>query len=1349
MDVAELLIKAESSGVDRADKSLENLSRTARKTETATDRMNRENERANREYKEMQRSVDQATGAMRSLIGILGFTLGVREVIQYSDSWRSVNNQLRMVTDSERDLISVRDRLLQSSLATNSELSDTVNLYSEMYRATRELETSSNDVAVAVDTVNNLFLAGGKNAAETAGAVRQLTQGLASGTLRGDEFNSVAEGAPRILDALAESLGMARGSLRDFAAEGGITSEILIDALLDYSDEAQQMADQTDRTFGQHMVNARTNVTAFIGEMTAADTAVAELGQGIEFLSENLEELTPIVGAAAVALGGAGAYSLATALGSVLMVAGGLPALLTATGAATAYLFKQFDRTDAFMNDLDRFASSLVDVMDAHEELARSGATLEDQMTSLVDVVAINRTEIDNARIIYGEHSEQVSILRELLDDNVDSLNAVTDAVLNGKSPQDDQLKAFLDQAAAIDTLLEKYNGLRKSTSQVSNLVETETLNVVALRDGWLATRDAILHIPQTHSEMVDRYETGTFRMMGVDDDLTETIKKNTRERVEADREAARVRMDNWQRTHEYLTDSFLDIAKSGGSAWERIGDAATATIERILAEWAAVESLEFFGFTAPEGAMARTSGSTSVLTSLLGSTGIGKAVMAGYQAGGLSGALVGTGSAGTGLVGGLAAMGPLGWAGLGLGALGIGSLFKDGDDYKRSYAGFLTAPTASAEGMTFDVDPFASGFQTQGVAYRASIEDAKRYIDMFREIDRLIVEPVRALGGNVDLSAATLSGVGSDGVFGSLGTFLGRGGKTTETDIIAMLNMFSGELVNHVSGLNDELMAAISSSSSAEERIALLNQALEESGTAGEQAAKAAKDAAAAMDKIRQEEERLLSDRLNIIGTLTDELENAIALQGSVRMSIYEAMGASPLHEIGVTVSGQIAQIEEQRRLIISAHEEEMRAEQRLHEQRLRSAQSLADAATDIRLGDMSNLNSPLKLDFAQENFRALAEAAAAGDMQAASSVREAANQYILAADDMYASSQGRKDVVSEVLGVLDSLSNDFYQSEFDSAAANQSLINELSALDAQLEEISAGINGQIISELQNINVTLSELSPRLQETLTGAIGEWVETTNPGGEDIIAALGGIKGSVDVLPPGIGSYMSQAMGSWISSMLNNGAYTQVVADSISRGGLDNSAADQWLEQHDLGTVDEYRSAYNPDLQSQDILNHINAVNDQATSEAEAVQRIYQDAVDNGVGSAQIARAMGVSQTDILDLVTSMGLPAFADGGMHSGGWRLVGERGPELEYTGPSRIFSNAESLQMVARPAANDGALLNEMQAVREELTLLRRTSADIGAELSSQLGKITRIEDEMKNELGRFGRKRTYGNI
>jgi len=253
--------------------------------------------------------LDGSMSALTKTIGVLGAAFAAlgsaqlaRELITQSDAWRNINSQLRQVSQSEADLISQRTMLLKLSKDTRSDLKSTVDLYTTLIRATSDLGISQAQVADITGTINNLFLANGKSATEAAGAIRQLAQGLSAGALRGDEFNSVAEGAPRIMDALAEKLRMTRGELREFAATGGITAEILVNALQEYQQTAQTMADQTEKTFGQSIQNANTNITEFVGGMESITAASAALGDGIEFASENIDAIIKSAGAAALVL---------------------------------------------------------------------------------------------------------------------------------------------------------------------------------------------------------------------------------------------------------------------------------------------------------------------------------------------------------------------------------------------------------------------------------------------------------------------------------------------------------------------------------------------------------------------------------------------------------------------------------------------------------------------------------------------------------------------------------------------------------------------------------------------------------------------------------------------------------------------------------------------------------------------------------------------------------------------------------------------------------------------------------------------------------------------------------------
>lgn len=308
MDIATIGIAVDTRQIKGADRELDNLGRTGQKVENS---LNKSTKSITDEFGGMKRAIDAAKA---TLVGI-GLIQVSRQAIQYADASKQVNNQLRQVSDSEGELLRVRQQLLGISNDTNAELGATVSLYSEMTRATLDLGVSQQEVANVTETINNLFKAGGKGANETAGAIRQLSQGLASGALRGDEFNSVAENAPRILDAIALSTGKARGELREFAADGGITSELLITALKEYQVEAQRLADLTEETFGQKMVVARNNAIEQAGAMGSLNVAINTLGDGVVLLSENLDTLVDVVTIGGVIIGArfAGSVGLATA----------------------------------------------------------------------------------------------------------------------------------------------------------------------------------------------------------------------------------------------------------------------------------------------------------------------------------------------------------------------------------------------------------------------------------------------------------------------------------------------------------------------------------------------------------------------------------------------------------------------------------------------------------------------------------------------------------------------------------------------------------------------------------------------------------------------------------------------------------------------------------------------------------------------------------------------------------------------------------------------------------------------------------------------------------------------------
>ena len=249
--------------------------------------------------KDIGKSADTATFAVNNLAAAISSAIAVDRIVRYSDAWTQVENQLRRTVSSNEDLAKVTAEVLSIANDTRSELESTTALYTSLTIATQSLGVSQQEVAGVTKTINNLFLEAGKSSAETAGAIRQLGQALESGALRGDEFNSVAEGAPGILRAIEQQTGKTRAELRDFASDGQITAQLIVESLQNYSKQAQDAADITERTLAQSWVVAENNAKAYVGASRLVSEAVSESGNIIVGLSENLDVLVNIAGAAA------------------------------------------------------------------------------------------------------------------------------------------------------------------------------------------------------------------------------------------------------------------------------------------------------------------------------------------------------------------------------------------------------------------------------------------------------------------------------------------------------------------------------------------------------------------------------------------------------------------------------------------------------------------------------------------------------------------------------------------------------------------------------------------------------------------------------------------------------------------------------------------------------------------------------------------------------------------------------------------------------------------------------------------------------------------------------------------
>ncbi|CAI1748379.1 tape measure protein [Serratia entomophila] len=278
----------------------------SRKASTVLGEMEKQSGRADASLSKLERqaaATGSTFGTLSRVATAVTAALSFREVMSYADAWTTLNNKLANAVRTNETLADVTERVFQITQDTRSSLNGTATLYARLERATRSYNTSAGDLAKLTTIINQGFVVSGATAQEAEGAIVQLSQGLASGVLRGQEYNSVAEQGSRLSIALADSLGVSIGQLRAMAAQGKLTTDVVVKGLLSQGDAIGREFAKTTMTVGQASQIAGNNITKFVGSSTTVKTGVMVFNDAIITLSENLTAVSNVILAISAVIG--------------------------------------------------------------------------------------------------------------------------------------------------------------------------------------------------------------------------------------------------------------------------------------------------------------------------------------------------------------------------------------------------------------------------------------------------------------------------------------------------------------------------------------------------------------------------------------------------------------------------------------------------------------------------------------------------------------------------------------------------------------------------------------------------------------------------------------------------------------------------------------------------------------------------------------------------------------------------------------------------------------------------------------------------------------------------------------
>ncbi|WP_158520510.1 tape measure protein [Wohlfahrtiimonas sp. G9077] len=333
-----MLIDIRANGADQASRDIDRVSRSAEQLENkakslgyffdqqgrlreANGRFARSNDSVANSLRRMRQDADTASTGIRNIgasasqsivpMNLLSKALAglltvqaATHVLSLADTMTNLNSQIRFVTASQQEAEAVQKRLLGLANSTRASLEATATLYTRTARAMKDYGKTQTEILRFTEAINNAMRVGGVSAQEQASALLQLSQALGSGVLQGDEFRSIAEAAPILLDILAKNTGVARGELKKLGSEGKLTAELLFNAISQSYDELKKQAAEMPATIESSMTVVRNNIMQFSQDMLNQTGITQGISSTLLYVANNLHVVfVPAVLLASVMIG--------------------------------------------------------------------------------------------------------------------------------------------------------------------------------------------------------------------------------------------------------------------------------------------------------------------------------------------------------------------------------------------------------------------------------------------------------------------------------------------------------------------------------------------------------------------------------------------------------------------------------------------------------------------------------------------------------------------------------------------------------------------------------------------------------------------------------------------------------------------------------------------------------------------------------------------------------------------------------------------------------------------------------------------------------------------------------------
>lgn len=406
-------------GMDQASRS---LARTGSAADAASARVSA-----------MQGSFLSLSGAASTLSAALASAFSIHALYAASEAYTTLTSRMLLVTEGSAQLAAAQKAVFSIAQSSYQPLTATAELYQRIATNQKELKLTGEGVAGIVGTISKTMAISGANAASANAALIQLGQAFASGTLRGEELNSVMEQAPALAQAIAAGMGKTVGELRTLGAAGLLTADAVVKALQAQQQAVDELFGKTAVTIGNSLTALENSFTQVVGRLDQASGVSASISSSIVSASKALDRFTSNATTTAKTI-----ESFSSAAETLAYVFGGRLALSGAQAASSFAL-----ATKASIQQAAALVATTAAQWGAvNADSAASRQALETAKSRQADALAL----MERARLEVVTAEQKIATDRMRQTSEINNLKSVQATLAAERSLEGQRLKAQINE---------------------------------------------------------------------------------------------------------------------------------------------------------------------------------------------------------------------------------------------------------------------------------------------------------------------------------------------------------------------------------------------------------------------------------------------------------------------------------------------------------------------------------------------------------------------------------------------------------------------------------------------------------------------------------------------------------------------------------------------------------------------------------------------------------------------------------------------------------------------------------------------------------------------------------------